>query len=157
MKINNNLSFEQKVVETANVSLGNELVNELFYQARNNAIEVCCHSIVDYIQSINNKLSVEVSWHETSRQCYISIKLFDRKHEIYVPIKREFFDQINGNLMSKTLYKADSLVDGNYYKRIPRLVNELRMITETEEFLELLIESVNGCNYPFTYKTISSY
>jgi hypothetical protein len=134
-------------------------LNELFFAARNGAIERVLRVLEQHFR--DKGLTVTASWHETSMPgVAIYLELNDKrtgKHTRRLILERESM-QPHHDHFSVLIYRLKEVVSGEYYGgRIPKVGEALSAVMQEPTFKVWTTQLVNGVNYPFTYESHTSF
>ena len=165
MLLNADLSLDEKIEETRALAkktptVSTELVNRLFFQARNGAISALLRAIEQ--EFVDHKMVVRAQWREHSMGGpTIALVLVDPRtgeHERHVQVDRSTVGHVYSSLPSQLVYKLNTIQVGAYYaSRKPKAAEAFDAILATPGFKKKMAAWINGANYPFTYESQSSF
>lgn len=155
---NDKTSFEECEKAAREFKIDEDTLARLFFQARNGAITYVLRNIEQYFDK--HKLKVAAKWHESSygHLTNITITLKDKyDHERLCFVKREVMWP-EAKTGSQCLYRLENVQSSEYYHRKkPAKAEQFDDILGSPEFYAFLEKQVLGVNYPFIYKSQSSY
>lgn len=157
--LNEKLTFDER--KKALAGLGqelktnpSELLNRLFFMARNGAIDHLLRAFEHYFR--DKGFVVKAEWNEHCSAAAIRLVFVDKKKAEH--LRTIFLNRTAEpapSSVSPCMYAIQSIATSEYYRVMPKFAVDIHELMSTEEFQALAARLVNGANYPFTYASHS--
>lgn len=141
-----------KALETAFREQPRDVLNRLFFAARNGAISLALREVENHFG--DRGMNVRAHWHESSfGNPHIEIAFKDKRsgeHPRRVALKRS--EASTRGLPSNVLYTLQSVEAEAYYPRKPKAVEAFEAELGSEDFQKKMRAWVAGTNHPFRHQ-----
>jgi len=157
MKHNYTKTFHQKKELAVAIEQQSDIVNRLFFSARNLAVTKALYTIENHL--LNLGFDVRASWEESSfGNPHIEIVMNEKKKEHYrsLRIKRETEGEWNPERTSSVMYTLEKIEWSAYspYQLSAHVIN-FQSELASASFFDMVKDLVEACNYPFNDLTMS--
>lgn len=157
MKHNYAKTFHQKKDLTVAIELQEDLVNRLFFSARNLTVTKALYTIENHLMNLG--FDVRASWKESSfGNPHIEVIMVEKKKEHYRSflIKRSTEGEWHPERTSSIMYKLEKIEWSVYtpYQLSAHVMNFQNELASAS-FFNIVNDLVEACNYPFNDLTIS--
>lgn len=153
----NDTARNAQALESAFRSQPKDVLNRLFFAARNGAISNMLREVERYFR--DRDLEVRADWKESSfGSPHVELVLVDKRtgeHKRMVMLKRT--DAGTRDLPSNLVYTLEGIDVGAYYTRKPKIAETFETLLADEGFQTQMRLWVAGTNHPFEYRSHSSF
>lgn len=157
MQHNYSKNFYNKKELLVVIESQDQLINRLFFAARNLSVSKALYLIEDHFAQLG--FDVKADWNESSfGNPSIDITLFEKKkeHLRYCRLKRSTEGEWNPERTSSVMYSLEKVEWGSYspYKLSAHVINFQQELA-SPAFFSMVNELVHACNYPFNNTAMS--
>lgn len=157
MKHNYSKNYHNKKELAVAIELQSDLINRLFFSARNLTVTKALYTIENYL--INLGFDVKATWKESSfGDPHIEIIMIEKKKEHYrsLLIKRSTEGEWHPERTSSIMYKLNKIEWSAYTPyQISAHVLKFQQELASPSFFDMVKDLIDACNYPFNNLTTS--
>lgn len=157
MKHNYSKTFHQKKELAVAIELQADLINRLFFSARNLTVTKALYTIENHLNNLG--FDVKAEWSESSfGNPHIELVMMEKKKEHYrsLRIKRSTEGEWHPERTSSVMYTLEKIESSVHspYQLSAHVMNFQQELASTS-FFDIVNKLVDACNYPFNDLTIS--